>query len=88
MRSYSVLIDSADHYLHRIAFFTIRDVDVGEELTFHYGGRFDTPNTTTTKRGRRPRKRSRASDPDENFFKCFCGEPNCLRRIQYRYDQD
>ncbi len=75
MRCYSVLVNSANLFLHRVAFFAARDIEAGEELTFDYSGQGGLPGTPAKK------KRNKKSS---DSFKCACGEDNCKGYIQFR----
>ncbi len=85
MRCYSVLIDSAERFLHRLAFFASRDIAAGEELTFDYSGR-QIDAAPKQNKSKTKGKQSKASDDDTHFFKCLCGEKTCQGRIRFRYD--
>nr|CAG8450734.1 4773_t:CDS:2 [Entrophospora candida] len=65
-----VVNDNADIRLHHIAFFTKRDIRIGEELTFNYNGSLEYPDEST----------SYIAEDDNNFkykYICKCGAEKC-----------
>lgn len=63
---YSVWIDTLDKRLPRIAFFALRSISAGEELTFDYQMN-RTPSSTTHS----------PSKSGSGHFLCLCGAKNC-----------
>ncbi|KAK2873531.1 hypothetical protein FQN49_002289 [Arthroderma sp. PD_2] len=64
-RIFSVTQDD-DKHIYQLAFFAIRDIPAGTELTFDYAG--TTPDSEAVK-------------ADPNAIKCLCGEPNCRGQL-------
>ncbi|KAJ2162628.1 hypothetical protein GGF46_000501 [Coemansia sp. RSA 552] len=65
----AVYINHLDPRLHELAFFAIRDIGAGEELTFDY-----SPSSTDGPPLPRQRK-------DSSMFDCHCGASDCRRHI-------
>ena len=61
--------DHADKHIHDLAFFGIRDIDAGEELTFDY---VDGENTNLEEDSRDPSKK-------KDMTVCLCGSENCRK---------
>ncbi|OAJ37743.1 hypothetical protein BDEG_21733 [Batrachochytrium dendrobatidis JEL423] len=96
MASYCVQVDSVDPDVHHIAFFTVRPIAAGEELTFDYSNSSDIHyNSTSVKRGHsRNRNNANHSGSKENsklsrssrksgytLTKCLCGSDKCRGTI-------
>ncbi|PIA14653.1 SET domain-containing protein [Coemansia reversa NRRL 1564] len=64
----AVYIDHLDPRLHELAFFAIRDITTGEELTFDY-----SPSADNVPRC--------AYDNGVSKFHCFCNTPRCRKFI-------
>ncbi|KAJ1728799.1 hypothetical protein LPJ61_003845 [Coemansia biformis] len=65
----AVYIGHLDPRLHELAFFALRDITPGEELTFDYN-----PQPAGHAEGDPPGE-------DESKFNCYCGAPECRRFI-------
>ncbi|KAL7752403.1 hypothetical protein RI367_001937 [Sorochytrium milnesiophthora] len=76
---YAVQYDSADPLLHRLAFFTRRDIIAGEELTFDYEGKVDYEEAYG-KNGRNKKKKEKPVS-SKFGFQCLCGSSRCRRWI-------
>ncbi|KAL3427973.1 set domain protein [Phlyctema vagabunda] len=67
LRSFARVGDHADKHLHDLALFAIRDIEIGEELTFDY---VDGEETDLEEDSRNPSKK-------KDMTKCLCGSKNC-----------
>ncbi|KAJ2593674.1 hypothetical protein EV177_008511 [Coemansia sp. RSA 1804] len=65
MGIWSVYINHLDPRLHELAFFALRDIGVGEEVTFDYNPSMPHESNTET------------TVPDVATFRCQCGSPLC-----------
>lgn len=66
--AYTVFLDTHDSSRHEVAFFTIKTLEVGEEITFDYGGGVGG----TKGKSIHLRKRQVMDGLD-----CVCGAPSC-----------
>ncbi|KAJ2784397.1 hypothetical protein GGI15_002263 [Coemansia interrupta] len=69
----SVYINHIHPLMHELAFFALKDIKAGEELTFNY-----SPLVELSQQYKEDLK---ASTPNDKQFKCFCGAATCRKVI-------
>lgn len=70
---YAVSRDKNNAFLYEIAFFTFRDIEAGEELTFDYKDYDGTEQTDQEER------EGTDEGVEEDSIPCLCGASNCRK---------
>uniref|UniRef100_A0A182VQ71 protein-synthesizing GTPase n=1 Tax=Anopheles minimus TaxID=112268 RepID=A0A182VQ71_9DIPT len=76
---WSVWIDCLDPYLPRLAFFALRRIEIGEELTFNYHAQVTTNNLSQSTKKADNTTSSTINDGYANAKIYKCDNPKCLR---------
>lgn len=71
-RQYAVSYNKHDWFVYELAFFAVRDIPAGEELTFDYLGRDDDIEEEDW-------KDSQEDEPVKDRVPCKCGSVRCRR---------